>query len=186
MPDDTPDPRRIQALEQAFEVFLRFGYRKTSMDELARAVGLSRQGLYLWFPNKKALFREMVDHLMAQVDGRVSEALGTAAPLEQRVVDAFDAYVGQLVGTGLRASAMEELMDTAHQLCGELPAQTDARFRRRLADALADAPRTDVSAEELATLLYAVSAGSKFAGDRAFYRERMALAARALLRVEGT
>ena len=43
------------------QLFLRFGYRKTSMDDIARAAGVSRQALYLWFPNKEALFCAVVD-----------------------------------------------------------------------------------------------------------------------------
>ena len=40
--------------------FLRYGFKKTSMDDLARAAGLSRQGLYLHFATKEALFKQMV------------------------------------------------------------------------------------------------------------------------------
>ena len=58
------DPTEISAarheslLQAAFGVFLRYGYKKTSMDDLARAAGLSRQGLYLHFANKDALFND--------------------------------------------------------------------------------------------------------------------------------
>ncbi len=41
--------RRESILQAAVGVFLRYGYKKTSMDDLARAAGLSRQGLYLHF-----------------------------------------------------------------------------------------------------------------------------------------
>src|SRR5262245_29785734 len=41
----------------AIAIFLRFGFKKTSMDDLARAAGLSRQGLYLHFASKDALFK---------------------------------------------------------------------------------------------------------------------------------
>src|SRR5258708_36742368 len=54
---DTTAARRLAILEAATPVFLRYGYKKTSMDDLARAAGLSRQGLYLHFENKEALFK---------------------------------------------------------------------------------------------------------------------------------
>ena len=41
------DSRREALLEAAVGVFARYGFRKTSMDEVARAAGVSRQGLYL-------------------------------------------------------------------------------------------------------------------------------------------
>ena len=51
----TDDPRRSRLLEAALGVFLRYGYKKTSMDEVARAADLSRQGLYLHFATKGAV-----------------------------------------------------------------------------------------------------------------------------------
>ncbi len=38
--------RRAGILQTAAKVFLRYGFKKTSMDDLARSVGLSRQALY--------------------------------------------------------------------------------------------------------------------------------------------
>ena len=43
------DTRQEAVLEAAVGVFARYGFRKTSMDEVARAAGVSRQGLYLQF-----------------------------------------------------------------------------------------------------------------------------------------
>ena len=63
-----PNDRRTEALDIASGLFLRFGYRKTSMDDVARAVGVSRQGLYLWFPNKQALFTATVEALMQRIE----------------------------------------------------------------------------------------------------------------------
>ncbi|MFD6726563.1 helix-turn-helix domain-containing protein, partial [Streptomyces sp. NPDC060131] len=38
--------RRTMVLESAMATFARFGYRKTSMEEVARAAHISRPGLY--------------------------------------------------------------------------------------------------------------------------------------------
>ncbi len=52
--------RKAAILTAAQPVFLRYGYRKTSMDDVARAADVSRQGLYVHFVNKEDLFREMI------------------------------------------------------------------------------------------------------------------------------
>jgi AcrR family transcriptional regulator len=38
--------RQERVLAAALEVFGRYGFRKTSMDEVARSADISRQGLY--------------------------------------------------------------------------------------------------------------------------------------------
>ena len=43
----TPDSaRQERVLAVALEVFGRYGFRKASMDEIARSADISRQGLY--------------------------------------------------------------------------------------------------------------------------------------------
>ena len=48
-------------LNAALPLFLRYGYRKTSMEDVAQASGFSRQSIYTWYPNKKKLF--IVKHI---------------------------------------------------------------------------------------------------------------------------
>ncbi|MEI9814332.1 MAG: helix-turn-helix domain-containing protein [Acidobacteriota bacterium] len=67
----------------AIPVILRYGIRKTSMDEIAAAAKLSRQGLYLFFPGKEALFRDVIGYLAdIAVDSLRSELARTDLPLE--------------------------------------------------------------------------------------------------------
>src|ERR1700693_1586165 len=48
--------RKAQILDAAVGVFGRFGFKKTSMDDLARVAQLSKQGLYLHFSSKEEIF----------------------------------------------------------------------------------------------------------------------------------
>jgi len=51
------NPERI--LEAAEECFARYGFQKTSMEDIAREAGLSRRSVYRHFPDKSALFNEV-------------------------------------------------------------------------------------------------------------------------------
>mgnify|MGYP000181502491 FL=1 len=74
-PPRMSDERRAALLAAAAEVFARYGYRKASMDDVARAAGLSRQGLYLHYPTKEQLFREGLRHLIDTLLAGASAAL---------------------------------------------------------------------------------------------------------------
>lgn len=50
------------ALDQAMEVFWDRGYAATSMDDLVKATGVSRYGIYGTFGNKRELFRAALAH----------------------------------------------------------------------------------------------------------------------------
>ena len=65
-----------QVLAGAREVFLRDGFEGASVDDIARAAGVSKATLYSYFPDKRLLFMEMAkiecarqaDHVMDTVD----------------------------------------------------------------------------------------------------------------------
>src|SRR3954470_9896043 len=97
----TPDnARRERILAVALEVFGRYGFRKASMDEIARSADISRQGLYLHFANKDALFRAAVRRELDTALGEVSGCLDEeGVGLEQRVVAALDAWLGRYIGS---------------------------------------------------------------------------------------
>jgi AcrR family transcriptional regulator len=55
-----PDDRRAQLLARAERMFTERAYDDFSMDELARAAGVSKGLLYHYFPGKRALYLEVL------------------------------------------------------------------------------------------------------------------------------
>jgi TetR/AcrR family transcriptional regulator of autoinduction and epiphytic fitness len=184
-PRPSCDPRRRRLMDAALTVFLRFGFRKTSMDEVARAADVSRQALYLHFATKEELFRASVEHLFDTSLEAANAALGDEAlPLEKRLAAAFDAWLGRFVGTfGPNAS---ELAAAASDLVGPLLAEREALFVEAVAKALrasglaAAYKPAGLTARQLAGTLYATARGLKYSATREAFVEGMAVAARAL------
>ncbi len=78
-----------QVLDGAREVFMRDGFEGASVDDIARAAGVSKATLYSYFPDKKLLFMEVARVEcarqaetainMMQIPGEVREVLFQAA-----------------------------------------------------------------------------------------------------------
>ncbi len=49
-------------IEVAASIFSRFGYRKTTMDDIAREFGMGKSSLYYYFSSKEAIFEAVVVH----------------------------------------------------------------------------------------------------------------------------
>jgi AcrR family transcriptional regulator len=60
-------PRQAAILAAAVKVFFQFGYRKTSMEDVAAAAQVSRQTLYLQFRDKERLFRAALEYVTGQM-----------------------------------------------------------------------------------------------------------------------
>lgn len=59
-PSSNSRSRRERLLAAAGALFVRWGFDKTSMDDIAREAGISKGAVYLEFPNKEALFKAVV------------------------------------------------------------------------------------------------------------------------------
>jgi len=52
--------KRQQILDAASECLARFGYDKTTMDDIARRIGLNKTSLYYYYRNKESIFIEVI------------------------------------------------------------------------------------------------------------------------------
>jgi len=55
-----PEDRPQQIIEAALEVFGECGLAKSRLQDIAQRAGVSKGTIYLYFPNKEELFREMI------------------------------------------------------------------------------------------------------------------------------
>jgi AcrR family transcriptional regulator len=69
----TSTPTRI--LDVAIVAFGTRGYGATSLDDLAREVGLRKQTILYWFPSKEALLDASIDRTASEVTLRLERAL---------------------------------------------------------------------------------------------------------------
>lgn len=159
--------RRAAIVAAAAGVFLRYGFKKTSMDDLARAAGLSRQGLYLHFPTKEAVFKEALLQMIANLRATSRAALASdSEEIEDRLLGAFAALHCNAVGQA-GAEHMSELLATSAQLIGPVVEELEAGLVADVARVLRSAgvaarwKSVGLSAKDLAEHLYAASYGVK-------------------------
>jgi AcrR family transcriptional regulator len=152
---ETEAGRREHVLDVALLIFARYGYRKTSMDDVARAADISRPGLYFYFASKQELFRATVTRALDSDVAAAERALAdTDRPLRDRLIEAFDHWTGRYVGplTGEIAIVIESNPD----LLGPVTVEYPVRFAGLVTDALtAGAPpdRAGVASDVAQTLL---------------------------------
>jgi AcrR family transcriptional regulator len=138
------------------------------MEDVARAAGISRQGLYLQFASKEALFRAAVGRELDAALAEASRCLDAdGAGLDRRVVLALDAWLGRYVGSML-ASDIADMLDNPAVEIRDVVRGAQAAFYGRLAAALAagtaeeDRRRLGVTPEEIAGVMQTIAQGAKY------------------------
>jgi AcrR family transcriptional regulator len=176
--------RRAAVLGSALVTFARFGYRKASMDEVARAARISRPGLYFLFASKEDLFRAAVLQALEEDVAEVERILTRSdRPLRDRLLDSFDRWAGRYIGPMARDVAV--VIEDNPELLGEAVVLLPKRFADLVTSAIAaqaDGPDREL-AVALAQTMISTAIGIKHqVGNRETYLERLALAIDLLLR----
>lgn len=181
--------KRQHILDAALAVFCRYGYRKTSMLDIAQAAGMSRAALYLHFRNKEDVFRAGSERAHATVLAQVAAALAEPGPVFARMETALLAFQQGLLAEISASPHGEELFDANMTLAAGITLAARARLVHALAGALEQAEaagdialrRVDASAAQVAQLMLATMDGLKHAeGGGETQREGIALHMRVL------
>ena len=87
MPDGTIEPKKgrkfDQVLEGARQVFLSDGFEGASVDDIAKAAGVSKATLYSYFPDKRFLFMQVAKTECARQAEHAIETIDMNAPVDK-------------------------------------------------------------------------------------------------------
>jgi AcrR family transcriptional regulator len=133
-PSDRIDPRQKAILNAAFEAFRNYGFRRTTMDDIARGAGMSRAALYLHFRNKEDIFRSLAAHYYDVAVQAVSIELRPGRDVETALRAAFEAQAGALFEALLTSPHGDELLDTKYAQAAEVAETGEARLAAVYAD----------------------------------------------------
>ena len=173
------DDRRVSFLRAALRCFARYGYRRTSMETIARAADVSRPALYQYYRGKEEIFRAAV--------GRGLDDLASRAETEARApgepTDRLLAVLGLVLGMyDLRGEPADhfraELIDETYARAGDLWQEFEQRLISALSSVLRAAEDLDGrgagtnEAEMAALLLYGTKGIALHVDDQ---RERQKL-----------
>ncbi len=128
--------RRQQILDAAFDRFAQYGFRGTSIDDIARTAGISRPLVYQHFANKEEVFRALAGQLHQQMLDQAGAVLADpSGDLAAQVAEALIAKL-HMVEVIHASEHYDELMETTSRLAGDLAAGALDRFdglvRKRL------------------------------------------------------
>jgi AcrR family transcriptional regulator len=66
---------RAQIVDVARKIFTRYGFRKTTMEEIAAASRKGKSSIYYYFPSKEDIFRAVVEKEAAELKERLGVAI---------------------------------------------------------------------------------------------------------------
>ena len=98
---------KIKIIEQSEEKLFREGFYKTTMDDVASELGMSKKTIYKFFPSKEELIMAIAKHFMNRLKSKIIPALNS----NKNAIEKLGELIQILAGVSERISTkrMEEM-----------------------------------------------------------------------------
>lgn len=188
--NSSTEDRRRAIVRAATELFVRYGYRRTSVDLIAQEAKLAKATIYAYFDGKESIFLGVCEEVCASIL-REAEAAAALSTIEEQVSGILAAkftYYFALVQSSPHAS---ELIRSHDSLAAEIIERADRAYLRLLGRVLSAADEAGalslsaagLSANAAAELLLRCGYGASYdAKTPAAHKRHLAEIVRAVLR----
>lgn len=182
------DLKRSRVLDGAMRVFLSYGYKRVTMDDIAQAADMSRPALYLVFRNKADIYRAIGQRMFDMAAGAIDDVMRGGGTLSERLNMAIEQIIIEMLCQIHESPHGAELLDLKNELAAGMLEEWHASVSGVFSDAIdQETRRTGVdleargfSAEWLAEMLLYGLEGMK---QRITDTEELRECARPLVRV---
>lgn len=129
--------KEARVLEATKRVFLRYGYRRVTMQDIADEAGISRPALYLIFPNKEEAFLAAIRDFTATSMKIIREGVAQQLTVEAKLQFAFEIWTVKPFELMLESPDAKDLIECSHGFAKVTFEQIYADFEAVIAAILA-------------------------------------------------
>ena len=138
-PRGDAESRRAAILDAAQRMFGQYGYRRTSMDDIAREAEIGKGTIYLSFASKEEVFQALSQRLVERMLDGAKAAARRRGSTADKLTAMHAAWFGTYAETVRQSPHAAELLDAKQRLSADLVAHAASRYKRLVRDVLADA-----------------------------------------------
>lgn len=122
------EDRQARVLEVARQAFVRHGYKRVTMGDIAGAANLSRPALYLVYPSKEEIFTACLSLYFGELLTELKAGLPGENGVERKLVLAFELWAVRPFGMVLAAPDSKDLFESGRQFATDVVAAHFATF----------------------------------------------------------
>jgi len=79
------DESRAEIVSSAKRLFQQYGYKKTTVSDIAKAMGKVKSAIYYYFPDKESLLRAVIDEEIGNLIGSINNAVEMVSTPEEKL-----------------------------------------------------------------------------------------------------
>jgi AcrR family transcriptional regulator len=164
--------KRTRILHAAQSLFIRYGVKHTSIDEVARAADIAKGTLYLYYESKEMLFAEVAKNICADILAEAKKAAAMPAPFGERLVGILDAEIGVMHRLIEQSPHVRELTETKEAIASATFATLVRDINRLITTLISE---ENIARQDAVEMFIAAAVGTTQSGDTSaeLYRSRL-------------
>ncbi len=166
-----------RVLIAARDIFMRYGFKRTTMSDIADAAQISRPALYLIFPSKEEIFRVLLAHIFQESLHEVHEELRTRNEVADKLIGAFEVWCVRPFEMTQASPDAKDILESGYAFAAETTVKAYTDFETMLSDALrplvSSQLEENLSTEQLAHILTTAAQGFKESAPSAVQLRQM-------------
>jgi AcrR family transcriptional regulator len=160
--------KRDVALSAARNTFLRYGYKRVTMNDIAEAAGISRPALYLIFNSKEEVFKGVYEHWVKETLAEIESKIAPLKSPDEKLRVAFELWTVRPFKMTLGSNEVSELLECTFGFAQESVKQGYRSFERILipilkSHSMFQTSKIKISPEKMAHVLSSSVRGFKIA-----------------------
>jgi len=128
--------KEANVIAAATQVFLRYGFRRVTMGDIAEAARMSRPALYLVFPSKEEVFTAVMARLFTAALDEIRQGLGRFARADEKLTFGFEVWCVRPFEIILASPDATDLLQSSYEFATEVTTRAAADFEALLAEVL--------------------------------------------------
>jgi AcrR family transcriptional regulator len=160
-----PEEKQQRIIGAAKDVFLKYGYNRVTMNDLAKAAGMSRPALYLIFSRKEDIFRGVIRQMAREVSDEVNQGVGAIKSPLEKLKFVCEVWMVRPFDWAHESQEAKEIYESSHEFAQDAVAESMLLFERDLASVIELFPKgalpRGIPANEAAHLMAGAIGGIK-------------------------
>ena len=125
-----------KVIETAREIFMRYGFRRVTMGDIAEAAKMSRPALYLVFPSKEEILAAVVNGVFRAMLDEIREGVQSIDAAEERLKFAFEVWSVRPFEMVKSSPDAKDFLESSYEFAGQATAAAFAEFESIVAEIL--------------------------------------------------
>jgi AcrR family transcriptional regulator len=155
----TNDSRRKEILEKSTDCFIKFGFNKTTLDEIGEAIGFNKAALYYYFKNKEELFLQVVNNQLTIGLNKLQHDIADMPDSEAKILKYFwnrtQVYTNIIKLTSLSSENILDLNNTFEEIYAPYK-KAEIKYISEIMHQINSSNKSDIEVEHFTELLFDV------------------------------